>query len=126
MLSGIGDRDELSALNISPQVNLPDVGKHLQDHPILSNYFTVTSNETFDDTFRNQTRFNTFLAEWESSRSGPFADSPGLAVAFLRIPENSTIFSSFSDPVPGMLFPISHTHMKRLTWMADSGYYTSS
>ena len=107
MLSGIGDHDELAALGIKPQVNLPEVGKHLQDHPIMANYFTVTSNDTFDDTLRNQTRFNAFLEQWETSRSGPFADSVGLAVAYLRLPDNSTIFSNFTDPAPGMPYPIN-------------------
>lgn len=35
MLSGIGDARELSGIGISPVVDLPDVGRHLADHPLV-------------------------------------------------------------------------------------------
>jgi choline dehydrogenase len=35
MRSGIGRADDLKALGISPQINLPGVGQNLQDHPLL-------------------------------------------------------------------------------------------
>lgn len=36
MLSGIGPADELRALGIASAVDLPDVGRHLEDHPLLA------------------------------------------------------------------------------------------
>ncbi|TAJ94764.1 MAG: glucose-methanol-choline oxidoreductase [Reyranella sp.] len=36
MLSGIGPADELRALGIESAANLPDVGRHLEDHPLLA------------------------------------------------------------------------------------------
>src|SRR5690606_34567080 len=36
MLSGIGPADELRALGIAGVVDLPDVGRHLEDHPLLA------------------------------------------------------------------------------------------
>jgi choline dehydrogenase-like flavoprotein len=36
MLSGIGPADELRALGIGSAVDLPDVGRHLEDHPLLA------------------------------------------------------------------------------------------
>ena len=36
MLSGIGPADELRALGIPSAVDLPDVGRHLEDHPLLA------------------------------------------------------------------------------------------
>ena len=36
MLSGIGPADELRALGIASAVNLPDVGRHLEDHLLLA------------------------------------------------------------------------------------------
>lgn len=36
MLSGIGPADELRALGITNVVDLPDVGRHLEDHPLLA------------------------------------------------------------------------------------------
>lgn len=100
MLSGIGDREEIIAMGIQPHVHLPDVGKHLQDHPFVANYFTVNSTTTFDTTLRNKTVFNTQLAEWRATRGGPFSDGLGLGVAFLRIPSNSSVFTNFTDPAP--------------------------
>ena len=35
MRSGIGPRDELAALGIKCQVNLPGVGRNLIDHPMV-------------------------------------------------------------------------------------------
>jgi choline dehydrogenase-like flavoprotein len=35
MLSGIGDADRLRAIGIDPVCDLPDVGQHLQDHPLI-------------------------------------------------------------------------------------------
>lgn len=36
MLSGVGPADELRALGIRSAVDLPDVGRHLEDHPLLA------------------------------------------------------------------------------------------
>lgn len=36
MLSGIGDEAELRSHGISTRVNVPGVGKHLQDHPFFA------------------------------------------------------------------------------------------
>ena len=36
MLSGIGPADELRALGIASAADLPDVGRHLEDHPLLA------------------------------------------------------------------------------------------
>jgi choline dehydrogenase-like flavoprotein len=49
MLSGIGDKAQLSQFNIQTIVNLPDVGRNMQDHVLLLNVFSVNSNFTNDD-----------------------------------------------------------------------------
>jgi choline dehydrogenase-like flavoprotein len=41
MLSGIGDKAQLSSLNIPTIVNLPSVGKNMSDHVLLANTFQV-------------------------------------------------------------------------------------
>ncbi|KAI8980777.1 aryl-alcohol oxidase-like protein [Trametes punicea] len=101
MLSGIGDATELKPLGIKPVVNLPDVGKNLQDHPIMSNYWVVNSNNTFDDVLRNASIFNADLAQWLANKTGLFSNSFPNAVAFLRIPRNASIFKSVRDPSAG-------------------------
>jgi choline dehydrogenase len=42
MLSGIGPAAELRELDIEPRVDLPGVGRNLQDHPIIGPFFHVT------------------------------------------------------------------------------------
>ena len=100
LLSGIGNRTELAQLGIKSAVDLPDVGEHMQDHPILSNYFTVNSNTTFDNVVRDPNVFAADLAQWQNNRTGLFANSPANSVAFLRVPSSDPIFTMFKDPTP--------------------------
>ncbi|OSD00960.1 GMC oxidoreductase [Trametes coccinea BRFM310] len=101
MLSGIGDSLELKRLGIKPIVNLPDVGQNLQDHPIMSNYWVVNSNNTFDDVLRNTSILNADLAQWNTSKTGLFGNAPANAVALLRIPDDASIFKRVRDPAAG-------------------------
>lgn len=101
LLSGIGDRASVEAVGIKSVVHLPDVGQHLQDHPILSNYWTVASNSTFDDVLRNTSILEADLARWEANRTGLFADSPVNSIGFFRMPNNASVFSQFKDPSAG-------------------------
>ena len=105
MLSGIGDSAQLSGFNIQTIVNLPDVGKNLQDHPLLLNSFSVNSNFTNDDIARNTTLFQDDLAQWEQSHNGPFSASVGGNIGWLRLPQNSTIFKTVEDPSSGPAAP---------------------
>lgn len=88
-------------MGIDCLIDLPDVGQHLTDHPIMSNYFVVNSNATFDDVLRNASILNADLIQWEANKTGLFSNSPANAVAYLRIPDNSSIFQNFTDPAAG-------------------------
>ena len=101
MLSGIGDREQLSQFNIRTIVNVPDVGKNMQDHVLLLNAFSVNSNFTIDDISRNTTLFQNDLAQWERSHTGPFTASGAVDIGWLRLPQNSTIFETVQDPSSG-------------------------
>ncbi|KAH9044917.1 aryl-alcohol-oxidase from pleurotus Eryingii [Lactarius deliciosus] len=101
MLSGIGDSAQLSQFNIRTIVNLPDVGKNMQDHVELSNVFSVNSNFTNDDIGRNTTLFLTDLAQWGQSHTGPFASTATSEIGWLRLPKNATIFKTVNDPSSG-------------------------
>ncbi|KAH9039645.1 aryl-alcohol-oxidase from pleurotus Eryingii [Lactarius pseudohatsudake] len=105
MLSGIGDSAQLSQFNIRTIVNLPDVGKNLQDHVLLPNVFSVNSNFTNDDIGRNTTLFQNDLAQWKQSHTGPFATSIADSIGWLRLPKNSTIFKTVDDPSSGSQAP---------------------
>ncbi|KAH9016616.1 aryl-alcohol-oxidase from pleurotus Eryingii [Lactarius pseudohatsudake] len=105
MLSGIGDSAQLSRFNIRTTVNLPDVGKNMQDHALIPNAFSVNSNSTNDDIGRNTTLFQNDLAQWEASHTGPFSQSIGIELGWLRLPKNSTIFKKVKDPSSGPQAP---------------------
>jgi len=105
MLSGIGDSAQLSQFNVGTIVNLPDVGKNMQDHVVLPNVFSVNSNFTDDDIGRNTTLFQNDLAQWEQSHTGPFATSVTSEVGWLRLPKNATIFKTVNDPSSGPQAP---------------------
>ncbi|KAI0053606.1 GMC oxidoreductase [Auriscalpium vulgare] len=101
-LSGIGDPDELSKLQITALVNLPDVGKNLQDHVVLPNVFTVNTSYSNDDLRWNDTLFAANLAQWDAEKNGPFATGPSASVGWLRLPSNSSILAAVTtDPSSG-------------------------
>lgn len=101
MLSGIGNPTELRRMGINPVVVLPDVGENLQDHPIMTNYFNVSSNRTYDDVLRQPSLLEADLALWERNHTGLFTDSPVAALGFLRLPPNASIFTTERDPAAG-------------------------
>ncbi|KAH9003799.1 aryl-alcohol-oxidase from pleurotus Eryingii [Lactarius hatsudake] len=111
LLSGIGDSAELSRFNIPMIVDLPDVGKNMQDHVLLLNPFSVNSSFTGDDFARDPKLSKDGLAQWEASRTGPFAASVGGNIGWLRLPKHSPIFKQVRDPSSGPQAP----HIELLT-----------
>ncbi|CAL1711877.1 unnamed protein product [Somion occarium] len=105
LLSGIGPANDLKSVSITPIVDLPDVGQYLLDHALLPNYFSVSTNGTWDDLLRNPAVFNATLEEWIENRQGLFVDSPGNTLSYLRLPENSPAFNDTPDPASGPLSP---------------------
>ena len=101
MLSGIGDSALLNQSNIQTIVDLPDVGKNLQDHVLLLNVFSVNSNLTNDDISRNKGLFQGDLTQWQQSHTGPFSSSIGTTLGWFRLPEDSPIFDTVEDPSSG-------------------------
>ncbi|KAK0445980.1 aryl-alcohol-oxidase from pleurotus Eryingii [Desarmillaria tabescens] len=85
-LSGIGPRDILSELGIDVIVDAPAVGANLVDHPLVANYFTVNSNNTWDPILRNKTLFGDILEDWETERQGLFVDTPGNTQGYFKLP----------------------------------------
>jgi choline dehydrogenase-like flavoprotein len=83
MLSGIGPADELKALGIEPVLDLPGVGKNLQDH------FTVMVEHKrkpvfpFDKLLRFD-RMALAVMRWTLFRDGPATQFPAIGDAFYR------------------------------------------
>ncbi|KAF8071934.1 pyranose dehydrogenase [Lyophyllum atratum] len=99
--SGIGDFTELKAAGVSPVINLPSVGKNLSDQPALTNAWFVNSNDTLDNITNNATLKAELLKQWEEHKTGPLVASSATHLAWARLPGNSSIFNSFSDPSSG-------------------------
>ncbi|GJF00198.1 aryl-alcohol oxidase-like protein [Phanerochaete sordida] len=104
MLSGVGNATELSSFGITPVVDLPDVGRNLQDQPLLASYFRVISNisnATYDAVERSPELKTAALAQWNATRTGLFSGGVVNGVGFLRLPANSSIFQNITDPAAG-------------------------
>lgn len=69
MLSGLGPADELTAVGIAPVLDVPQMGKNLQDHiNVAYSYYTKESVGigAWDEAFLAES-----FAEWESAKTGP-------------------------------------------------------
>ncbi|KAF8996629.1 aryl-alcohol oxidase [Cyathus striatus] len=109
--SGIGDRNELQAVGVPSRLHIPDVGKNLSGQPSISHLWFA--NATGLNWLLNATFMNEALAQWNSTRTGPFADGAPNQLGFVRIPRNSPVFQRFSDPSPGPNTP--HIMMTPIT-----------
>jgi choline dehydrogenase len=78
LLSGIGEAGELRRVGVEPLVDLPGVGRNLQDHPFNTVVCEMSEGSLVD---AEQPRF---LAEWLLRRSGPLTSSVAEAFAFVR------------------------------------------
>ncbi len=122
MLSGIGPADQLRALGIVPQVDLPTIGHNLQDHPGTGVNIACSTPFAFDRELRLD-RFGLSLARWALFGSGPAANLPVVANAFLRTradlqqPDLQMIVlsaSPFAKPwFPGFRKPAGHMFCTR-------------
>lgn len=101
MNSGIGDREELSALGIEPSAHLPDVGKNLTDQPLLGMGWLVEgSGSIFVEIGRNASLANELLGQWNQSHTGPLADTLASHLVFLRISDSAAL-RQMGDPSAG-------------------------
>lgn len=100
MLSGIGDKAELSQFNISTLVNLPSVGKNMSDHTLLASTFKVNAQDTLQN-WANSTNLPGETAQWNNNHSGVLGDGGFRQLAWLRLPPTDPIFKTFADPSAG-------------------------
>ncbi len=83
MLSGIGPADELKALGIQPQHDLPGVGRNLQDHHSVGAMYNAAGPITFNSELRFD-RMALAAIRWKLFGSGPIAGLPVAAQGFYR------------------------------------------
>jgi choline dehydrogenase len=97
MLSGIGDSTELTELGIETLVDLPGVGKNLQDHPLFS--LTYQANMEIGEMSNNLGGINIY---WKSTASKLKAD---LMLLPIQVPI-STEEIALKYPIPEHSFSI--------------------
>lgn len=106
MLSGIGDKSELSRIGVKPLVDLPDVGKNMHDHPYITLAWAVNNTNTIDSISFNQTAFQQGLAQYDANGTGVFASNALFnQLGFFRLQNASGVTQKFGDPTAGPLSP---------------------
>ncbi|KAG7089809.1 hypothetical protein E1B28_011458 [Marasmius oreades] len=105
-LSGIGDHTELNAHGIQTLVEVPDVGRHMQDHPWVPLQWYINTTNTVDTIVRNTTLLNEQIAFYNKTKGGPLANNPsGNQVGWFRLSKNSSILEKFGDSAAGETSP---------------------
>jgi choline dehydrogenase len=107
MLSGIGPGQHLQDSGIAPLVDLPGVGRNLQDHAIAMSFWAPTRPNTFDKELRmDRLLFN--VLRWKLTGKGTPAQSPLTIQGFIR--------SDASQPRPDLQFQASHVSYAARPW----------
>ena len=117
LLSGIGPANASKALGIESIVDSPDVGQNMQDHPLLTTNFRVSSNDTLDNLGANATFAAEQLSLWTNNRTGDFTLGACNQWAWERLADNDTAIASGGDPSAGstsphfqLIFSVSRIH----------------
>ncbi|KAF8319793.1 alcohol oxidase [Clavulina sp. PMI_390] len=104
--SGIGDAAELTKLGIPIVKDLPDVGKHMQDHHILFGpHWRVNNKNTFDSLLQDQSFGQQEGEKFATNKSGLLANTLGQGVGFWRVPDDASIWNEFKDISAGQNAP---------------------
>jgi len=107
MLSGIGDPAELKAHGIDPLVELPGVGRNLQDHAMALAMYAANGPITFDRQLRLD-RLARGVIQWKLFGTGICNYSPLSVQGFLR--------STPEQERPDLQFQVSHTSFLARPW----------
>jgi choline dehydrogenase-like flavoprotein len=79
LLSGIGPAQELREAGVAERIDLPGVGRNLQDHPFLTVLWEVSDTNTLYGADKPKP-----MAEWLLRRSGPLTSTVAEVCAFTR------------------------------------------
>jgi choline dehydrogenase-like flavoprotein len=85
--SGIGSKSDLEKLNIPVNVDLPGVGKNLQDHQLIFIYYELNQDGLTDDARVNHdpNAFENGTKEWKEKKTGWLATFPFGSFGFARL-----------------------------------------
>ncbi|WP_421788918.1 GMC family oxidoreductase [Hyphobacterium sp.] len=82
-LSGIGDPDWLKAAGVTPEIDLPGVGRNLQDHLDVSALAQVKTTEAIGTSLQRLPRILYDVARWMIRGDGDFTINPVQGGAFI-------------------------------------------
>ena len=112
LLSGIGPADELREAGVSPVVDLPGVGKNLQDHLDVTAQTWTKSSKSIGNSLRSIPNHAYMVARWALRGDGPFTVNPVQGGAFIR--------SGYAGELPDLQLvfipAISNPHGVEKTW----------
>jgi choline dehydrogenase len=98
LASGIGPADELSAQGIDVKLDLPGVGKNLQDHYQASFAFKTNTGDTLNEAVMSPVKSAKMALQWLLAGSGQLAVGATEATLFAK--------SSPSEPVPDIQYQV--------------------
>jgi choline dehydrogenase len=107
MLSGIGPAGPLKAAGIAPIVDLPGVGRNLQDHPIAMAILRSAAAIDFNRNIRLDRLVWSYL-QWRLTGRGPLSQSPMSIQGFVRSGED--------QDRPDLQFQIVHSGYDARPW----------
>ena len=99
LASGIGPASELAQHGIDVKLDLPGVGKNLQDHYQASFAFKTNSGDTLNEAVMNPVKSAGMALEWLFTGTGQLAVGATEATLFAK--------SSPSEPVPDLQYQCS-------------------
>ncbi|KZV75707.1 GMC oxidoreductase [Peniophora sp. CONT] len=130
LLSGIGPKDGLSALNIPVVVQNEAVGKNMQDHALITNVYSVKDGMfTLDPVSQNATFAANAIADWNSTRKNELVLNACNQVGWHRV--NDSLLEG-KDPSAGPTsghYELIYTDAfvsftNAMTQPATGGYFT--
>ncbi|PFH52938.1 GMC oxidoreductase [Amanita thiersii Skay4041] len=99
LLSGVGPKDQLKKHGIQIVHDLPGVGKHLVDHPVVDIYFKdkldVSPKHIRPQNLSDAMKFLASVTKYLSTRRGPLTSNFGESAAFIRS-DDPALFSNHS------------------------------
>ncbi len=113
-LSGIGPAAQLQAGGIKPVLDLPGVGRNLQDHLACPVLMSTTNATSYGISPKALPRGMWNVAQYLLGRTGPFASNVFESVGFLKTqaeldrPDVQFVFQPAARPRPPFPLPVGH------------------
>lgn len=107
LLSGIGPAGHLKSVGVAPLVDVPGVGRNLQDHPVALSFRNAAEPVTFENKLRVDKLAFAFL-QWHFTGRGTMGQSPMSIQGFVR--------SSADQDRSDLQFQIVHSSYAARPW----------